>query len=77
MYNQIHDESMNIIWCQSKRFLCSSNRVSLAREGLIAVIYYGLVSSFLPGSTLYIYACHPRGVLPVPGLAGCPVNRGE
>jgi len=26
---------------------------------------------------LYVYACHPRGALPAPGLAGCPAGRGE
>ena len=31
----------------------------------------------VPGSTLYVHACHPRGALPAPGLAGCPVGRGE
>jgi hypothetical protein len=24
-----------------------------------------------------VHACHPRGALPAPGLAGCPVSRGE
>jgi hypothetical protein len=24
-----------------------------------------------------VHACHPRGALPAPGLAGCPVGRGE
>jgi hypothetical protein len=23
------------------------------------------------------HVCHPRGALPAPGLAGCPVGRGE
>jgi hypothetical protein len=27
--------------------------------------------------TLYVHACHPRGTLPAPGLAGYPVGRGE
>ena len=31
----------------------------------------------VPGSILYVHACHPRGALPAPGLAGCPVGRGE
>jgi hypothetical protein len=31
----------------------------------------------VPGSTLYVHACHPCGALPAPGLAGCPVGRGE
>jgi hypothetical protein len=29
------------------------------------------------GSTLYVHVCHPRGALPAPGLAGCPVGSGE
>ena len=29
-------------------------------------------SASLLGSILYVHACHPRGVLPAPGLAGCP-----
>jgi hypothetical protein len=24
-----------------------------------------------------VHACHPRGALPAPGLAGCPVGREE
>jgi len=24
-----------------------------------------------------VHACHPRGALPAPGLAGCPVGRGN
>jgi len=55
----------------------SSSRVYPALEGLIAVVYRGLVPPPLPGSTLYVHACHPRGALPAPGLAGCPVGRGE
>jgi len=48
-----------------------------ALEGLAAVVTSGFVSLSLPDSTLYMHACHPRGVLPAPGLAGCPVGRGE
>jgi hypothetical protein len=55
----------------------SSSRVYPAHEGLAAVVYRGLVSAPLPGSTLYAHACHPRGALPAPGLAGCLVGRGE
>jgi hypothetical protein len=55
----------------------SSPRVYLAREGLTAVVHRGLVPPPLPGSTLSVHACHPRGALPAPGLAGCPVGRGE
>jgi len=42
-----------------------------------AVVHRGLVPPLLPGWTLYVHACHPRGALPAPGLAGCPVGRGE
>jgi len=48
-----------------------------ALEGLAVVVTRGLVSFSLPGSTLYVHVCHSRGVLPAPGLAGCPVGRGE
>jgi len=51
--------------------------VYLALEGLTAVVHRGLVPPPLPGSTLYVHVCHPRGALPAPGLAGCPVGRGE
>ena len=55
----------------------SSSAVYPALEGLAAVVHRGLVPPLLPGSTLYVHACHPRGALPAPGLAGCPVGRGE
>jgi hypothetical protein len=34
-------------------------------------------SALVPGSILYMHTCHPRGALPAPGLAGCPVGREE
>jgi hypothetical protein len=46
-------------------------------EGLAAVVNYVTCSALVPDSTLYVHACHPRGALPAPGLAGCPVGRGE
>ena len=49
----------------------------LALEGLAAVVNRVTCSAPVPGSTLYVHACHPRGALPAPGLAGCPVGRGE
>jgi len=55
----------------------SSPHVYPTHEGLTAVVHRGLVPSPLPGSTLYVHACHPRGALPAPGLAECPVGRGE
>jgi len=48
-----------------------------ALEGLAAVVNRVTCSAPVPGSTLYVHACHPRGALPTPGLAGCPVGRGE
>jgi len=54
----------------------SSSRVYLVLEGLLLWFIVDLFCS-LPGSTLYVHACHPRGALPAPGLAGCPVGRGE
>jgi hypothetical protein len=50
---------------------------NVALEGLAAVINRVTCSVPVPGSTLYVHACHPRGALPAPGLAGCPVGRGE
>ena len=55
----------------------SSSRVYRALEGLAAVVHRGLVPPPLPGSILYVHACHPRGALPALGLAGFPVGRGE
>jgi len=52
-----------------------SNQCAL--EGLAAVVNRVTCSAPVPGSTLYVHACHPRGALPAPGLAGCPVGRGE
>jgi hypothetical protein len=49
----------------------------IALEGLAAVVNRVTCSASVPGSTLYVHACHPRGALPAPGLAGCPVGRGE
>jgi len=48
-----------------------------ALEGLAAVVNRVTCSVPVPGSILYVYACHPCGALPAPGLAGCPVGRGE
>jgi hypothetical protein len=55
----------------------SNNKSVIVLEGLAAVV--NCVTCFVPvpGSTLYVHACHPRGALPAPGLAGCPVDRGE
>ena len=49
----------------------------LALEGLAAVVNRVTCSVLVPGSILYVHVCHPRGALPAPGLAGCPVGRGE
>jgi len=51
--------------------------IVIALEGLAAVVNRMTCSAPVPGSTLYVHACHPRGALPAPGLAGCPVGRGE
>jgi len=48
-----------------------------ALEGLAAVVNRVTCSVPVPGSTLYVHACHPRGALPAPGLAGCPVGSGK
>jgi len=46
-------------------------------EGLVVVVFRGLIPFTFSSSTLYVHVCHPRGALPAPGLAGCPVGRGE
>ena len=48
-----------------------------ALEGLAVVVNHVTCSVPVSGSILYVHACHPRGALPAPGLAGCPVGRGE
>jgi hypothetical protein len=48
------------------------------KDGTIAAMVNRVTCSVpVPGSTLYVHACHPRGALPAPGLAGCPVGCGE
>jgi len=54
-----------------------AENILIALEGLAAVVNRVTCSVPVPGSTLYVHACHPRGALPAPGLAGCPVGRGE
>jgi len=49
----------------------------IALEGLAVVVNRVTCSAPVPGSTLYVHVCHPRGALPAPGLAGCPVGREE
>ena len=56
---------------------CPSKSHSVVLEGLAAVVNRVTCFVPVPGSTLYVHACHPRGALPAPGLAGCPVDRGE
>jgi len=51
--------------------------IIIALEGLAAVVNRVTCSAPVPDSTLYVHACHPRGALPAPGLAGCPVGRGD
>jgi hypothetical protein len=51
--------------------------LKLVLEGLAAVVNRVTCSVSVPGSILYMHACHPRGALPAPGLVGCPVGRGE
>jgi len=46
-------------------------------EGLAVVVNRVTCSAPIPGSTFYVHDCHPRGALPAPGLAGCPVGHGE
>jgi len=43
----------------------------LALEGLAAVVNRVTCSVPVSGSTLYVHACHLRGALPPPELAGC------
>jgi len=53
------------------------NNSLYALEGLAAVVNRVTCSAPVPGSTLYVHACHPRDALLAPGLAGCPVGHGE
>jgi len=46
-------------------------------EDPTAMINRVTCSVLVPGSIFYVHACHPRGALPAPGLAGCPVSREE
>jgi len=62
---------------QSSNYNTTSTIKKIALEGLAAVVNRVTCSAPVPGSTLYVHACHPRGALPAPGLAGCPVGRGE
>jgi len=48
-----------------------------ATEGIAIVVNHIICSVFVLGLIFYVHACHPRGALPAPGLAGCPVGRGE
>jgi hypothetical protein len=52
-------------------------RISTVLQGLAAVVNRVTCSAPVPGSTLYVHACHPHGALPAPELAGCPVGHGE
>jgi len=54
-----------------------TDQLIIALEGLAAVVNRVTCSAPVPGSTLYVHACHPRGALPAPGLAGCSVGHGE
>jgi len=62
-------------------FLCknlANQEVFLsALEGLAVVVNRVTCSAPVPGSTFYVHVCHPRGALPAPGFAGCPVSREE
>ena len=62
-----------------KNSLCGPfNKIrEVALEGLVAVVNCVTCFVFVPGSTLYVHACHPRDALPAPGLTGYPVGRGE
>ena len=51
--------------------------LEVALEGLVVVVNRVTCSVLVLDSTLYMHACHPRGALPAPGLAGWPVGRGE
>jgi len=46
----------------------------VALKNLAVVVNRVTCSVFVPGSIFYVYACHSRGALPVPGLTGYPVG---
>jgi hypothetical protein len=52
-------------------------KAKVALEGPAAVVNRVTCSAPVPDSILYVHACHPRGALPAPRLARCPVGRGE
>jgi hypothetical protein len=55
----------------------NKNIHQLHLRGIAAVVIRVTCFIPVPDSTLYVHACHPRGALPAPGLAGCPTGRGE
>jgi hypothetical protein len=63
--------------CKNLNVLPIQENDKYALEGLAVVVNRVTCSASVPGSTLYVHACHPRGALPAPGLAGCLVGRGE
>ena len=50
---------------------------NIKNKGLAVVVNRVTCSAPVPGSTFYVHVCQPRGALPAPGLAGCPMGRGE
>jgi hypothetical protein len=50
---------------------------NIKNKGPAIVVNRVTCSVPVPGSTFYVHVCHPRGALPAPGLARCPVGRGE
>jgi hypothetical protein len=50
---------------------------NIKNKGVAVVVNRVTCSAPVPGSTFYVHVCHPRSALPAPGLAGCPVGRGE
>ena len=80
--HQIHEWFRNFVLpapSNLKKYIYffKKKKIYLALEGLAVVVNRVTCSVPVPGSTLYVHACHPRGALPAPGFAGCPVGRGE
>ena len=63
-----HTAETNCVNYKAKRNKIK-NIVPAALDGLAAVVNRVTCFAHVPGSILYVHACHPRGVLPAPGLA--------
>jgi len=59
-----HTAETNCVNYKAKR-----NKIKNIVPGLAAVVNRVTCFAPVPGSILYVHACHPRSALPAPGLA--------